>query len=196
MRSLVFSTNNPHKLAEIQAMLGDEYTLLDLKAIGCHEDIPENEPTLAGNALAKARYLKQHFGHDCFADDTGLEVVALHGEPGVFSARYAGEAKDANANMDLLLKKLGDNPNRAARFKTVIALLQNGEEHLFEGVIEGRIIHVKRGTQGFGYDPIFVPEGETRTFAEMDMAEKAVMSHRGRAVKKLVDYLRQSHASL
>lgn len=172
-------------------MLGEEYTLLDLKAIGCLEDIPENEPTLAGNALAKARYLKQHYGHDCFADDTGLEVDALHGEPGVYSARYAGEAKDANANMDLLLKKLSDNPNRTARFKTVIALLHNGEEHLFEGVIEGRIITEKRGTHGFGYDPIFVPEGETRTFAEMDMAEKATMSHRGRAVKKLVRFLKK-----
>ena len=172
-------------------MLGDEYTLLDLKAIGCKEDIPEDEPTLAGNALAKARYLKQHYGLDCFADDTGLEVDALNGEPGVYSARYAGDAKDANANMDLLLKNLGNNTNRTARFKTVIALLQNGEEHLFEGVIEGRISEEKRGTQGFGYDPIFVPEGETRTFAEMEMVEKATMSHRGRAVKKLVEFLKQ-----
>ena len=176
-------------------MLGDEYTLLDLKAIGCKEDIPENEPTLAGNALAKARYLKQHYGLDCFADDTGLEVDALNGEPGVYSARYAGDAKDANANMDLLLKNLGNNTNRTARFKTVIALLQNGEEHLFEGVIDGHISEEKRGTQGFGYDPIFVPEGETRTFAEMEMVEKATMSHRGRAVKKLVDYLHQSHSA-
>jgi XTP/dITP diphosphohydrolase len=172
-------------------MLGDEYTLLDLKAIGCVEDIPENEPTLAGNALAKAHYLKQHYGLDCFADDTGLEVDALNGEPGVFSARYAGEAKDANANMNLLLQKLGNSPNRSARFKTVIALLKEGGEHLFEGVIEGHIISEKRGNHGFGYDPIFVPEGESRTFAEMEMVEKATMSHRGRAVKKLVDFLRK-----
>jgi XTP/dITP diphosphohydrolase len=191
---IVFATNNPHKLAEIQAMLGDEYTLLDLNAIGCLEDIPENEPTLAGNALAKARYLNTHFGHDCFADDTGLEVDALHGAPGVFSARYAGKAKDAHANMDLLLKNLGETPMRTARFKTVIALLKDGHEYLFEGVIEGHIITEKRGTQGFGYDPIFVPLGETRTFAQMDMLEKATMSHRGRAVKKLVDFLRKEQA--
>lgn len=188
--SLVFATNNPNKLAEIQAMLGDSYQLQNLKAIGCDVDIPENEKTLRGNALAKARYVKQQYGLDCFADDTGLEIDALDGEPGVYSARYAGPEKDANANMDLVLKKLEGKTNRIARFKTVIALLLDKKEYLFEGLVEGTIINQKRGTRGFGYDPIFVPTGYTKTFAQMDMEEKAVISHRGKAVEKLVEFLK------
>jgi XTP/dITP diphosphohydrolase len=190
-KPLVFATNNPHKLAEIQAMLAGAYQLKDLKSIGCTTDIPENEKTIAGNALAKARYVKQHFGLDCFADDTGLEIDALDGEPGVYSARYAGPEKDANANMDLVLKKLADKANRTARFITFIALIYNNKEYLFEGLVEGKIITEKRGEQGFGYDPIFVPNGFETTFAEMGMEEKAAISHRGRAVAKLVEFLRE-----
>ena len=190
-KPLVFATNNPHKLAEIQAMLGNTYLLKDLNSIGCTTDIPENEKTLAGNALAKARYVKQHFGLDCFADDTGLEIDALDGEPGVYSARYAGPEKDANANMDLVLKKLAGKENRTARFITFIALILNNKEYLFEGLVEGKIITEKRGTQGFGYDPIFIPTGYSQTFAEMDMVEKARISHRGRAVSKLVEFLKE-----
>ena len=192
-KPLVFATNNPHKLAEIQAMLGNTYLLKDLNSIGCTTDIPENEKTLAGNALAKARYVKQHFGLDCFADDTGLEIDALDGEPGVYSARYAGPEKDANANMDLVLKKLAGKENRTARFITFIALILNNKEYLFEGLVEGKIITEKRGTQGFGYDPIFIPTGYSQTFAEMDMVEKARISHRGRAVSKLVEFLKETN---
>lgn len=190
MQQLIFATNNNHKLAEIQAMLTGTYQLKNLKSIGCTTDIPENEKTIVGNALAKARYVKQHFGLDCFADDTGLEIDALNGEPGVYSARYAGPEKDANANMDLVLEKLTGKSNRRARFVTVIALIYRDKEYLFEGIVEGRIITEKRGTQGFGYDPIFVPKGFETTFAEMGMEEKAAISHRGRAVAKLVAFLR------
>jgi len=191
VKSLVFATNNPHKLAEIQAMLAGAYQLKDLRRIRGTTDSPENEKTIAGNALAKARYVKQHFGLDCFADDTGLEIDALDGEPGVYSARYAGPEKDANANMDLVLKKLAGKTNRTARFITVIALNLNNKEYLFEGLVEGTIITEKRGTQGFGYDPIFIPTGYDKTFAEMPMQQKAAISHRGRAVAKLVEFLRE-----
>lgn len=187
--TLVFATNNSHKVAEIQSMLGSAFVLKDLKSIGCNVDIPENEKTLAGNALAKARYVKAHFGLDCFADDTGLLIDALDGAPGVLSARYAGSEKSAEANMDLVLKNLANKSNRSARFITVIALIINNKEHVFEGIIEGQIIDEKRGKGGFGYDPIFVPTGYTQTFAEMAMAEKAKISHRGRAVAKLVAFL-------
>lgn len=193
MQQLIFATNNNHKLVEIQAMLADAYQLKDLKSIGCTTDIPENEKTIVGNALAKARYVKQHFGLDCFADDTGLEIDALNGEPGVYSARYAGPEKDANANMDLVLEKLAEKSNRTARFVTVIALIYRDKEYLFEGIVEGKIITEKRGVQGFGYDPIFVPNGFETTFAEMGMEEKAAISHRGRAVAKLVAFLRGLH---
>lgn len=190
MKDLVFATNNANKLAEIQAMLSKQYRLQDLKSIGCLVDIPENEETLSGNALAKARYVKEHFGLDCFADDTGLEIDALNGEPGVYSARYAGGEKDANANMDLVLDKLAQKADRTARFITVIALIMNGQEYVFEGRVEGKIITEKRGAQGFGYDPIFMPDGFDVTFAEMGMTEKAEISHRGRAVTKLVEFLK------
>ena len=189
LQQLVFATNNPHKLAEIQAMLAGAYQLKDLKNIGCTTDIPENEKTIAGNALAKARYVKQHFGLDCFADDTGLEIDALDGEPGVYSARYAGPEKSADANMTKVLENLAGNKNRNARFRTVIALILQGKEHLFEGIVEGSIIDKKRGTEGFGYDPIFIPKGFSKTFAEMSMEEKNSISHRKRAVQKLVDFL-------
>ena len=168
---LVFATNNEHKLSEIRAILGDEIEILSLKDIDCHEDIPETADTLEGNALQKAQYVVDHYGMSCFADDTGLEVEVLHGEPGVFSARYAGEGHDSEANMDKLLKNLGQNNNRKAQFRTVIALLEveggTIHQHLFEGVVKGEIIRERRGGAGFGYDPIFQPEGYTQTFAEM-----------------------------
>lgn len=190
MQTLVFATHNKHKLAEIQEMLAGRYLLKDLNDIKCHEEIPEDEPTLEGNALAKVMYVKKNFGLDCFADDTGLEVEALQGAPGVHSARYAGAQKSSEDNMNKLLSDLNGIENRKARFRTVIALVQGDETQLFEGIVNGEIIAEKRGTQGFGYDPIFVPEGKTQTFAEMTSAEKANMSHRGRAVRKLVERLK------
>lgn len=188
---LVFATNNQNKLKEIQHILGSDFELLGLKDIGCEEDIPETAPDLPGNALLKARYVKEKFGFDCFADDTGLEIEALDGEPGVYSARYAGEAKDANANMDKVLTKLDGVENRKACFKTVIALILRGEEHLFEGRVDGAILTERRGNEGFGYDPIFMAEGENQSFAEMDFSEKNKISHRARAVQKLVAFLCQ-----
>jgi XTP/dITP diphosphohydrolase len=187
---LVFATNNRHKLSELQSILGDSVELLSLEDIGCKEDIPETEPTLEGNASLKAFHVFRNYGYNCFADDTGLEVEALNGDPGVFSARYAGEAKDAGANMDKLLRELHGKESRKARFRTVISLVIDGKEKLFEGRVDGIILKEKRGTQGFGYDPLFVPEGRTRTFAEMDMNEKNEVSHRARAVQKLVDWLK------
>ncbi len=187
---LVFATNNRHKLSELQSILGDSVELLSLEDIGCKEDIPETEPTLEGNASLKAFHVFRNYGYNCFADDTGLEVETLNGGPGVFSARYAGEAKDAGANMDKLLRELLGKENRKARFRTVISLVIDGKEKLFEGTVDGIILKEKRGTQGFGYDPLFVPEGRTRTFAEMDMNEKNEVSHRARAVQKLVDWLK------
>ncbi len=189
MKELVFATNNKNKAAEIQQMIGDKYVIKTLADIGCTVDIPENENTLEGNALAKARYVKENFGLDCFADDTGLEVDALNGEPGVYSARYAGVQKNDEDNMKMLLQNLTNNPNRKAQFRTAIALILNGKEHLFEGVAKGEIITEKRGTNGFGYDPIFKPEGTNQTFAEMEMHQKGPISHRGKAVQKLVEFL-------
>jgi XTP/dITP diphosphohydrolase len=186
---LVFATNNQHKLKELQAILGDHFELLSLKDIGCLEEIPEEQPTLEGNARQKAFHVYEKFGYSCFADDTGLEIEALNGEPGVFSARYAGEAKDPQANMDKVLVKLKNEDNRKARFRTVISLVLNGEEKQFEGIVEGEITREKRGDSGFGYDPIFLPAGYNKTFAEMDLSEKNEISHRARAVQKLVAYL-------
>lgn len=191
--TLVFATNNKHKLSEIRAILGDDINILSLADINCHADIPETADTLEGNALQKAQYVVDHFGMSCFADDTGLEVDALNGEPGIYSARYAGENHDSEANMTKLLKKLGQNNNRKAQFRTVIALLvvEGGEtrQHLYEGIVKGEIIRERRGGEGFGYDPIFQPEGYSQTFAEMGSEAKNAISHRGRAVRKLVEYL-------
>lgn len=192
---IVFATNNKNKLAEIRDMLGDKIEVMSLADINCHEDIPETADTLEGNALQKARYVFDKYGMSCFADDTGLEVDALGGEPGVYSARYAGgEGHDSEANMAKLMQKLGDNDNRKARFRTVIALITGSGDDgvkLFEGVAEGDIIREKRGGEGFGYDPIFRPEGYDKTFAELGHEIKNKISHRARAVQKLVEYLKQ-----
>lgn len=186
---LVFATNNKHKLEELQALLGDKIKLLSLKDIACFDDIPEEQPTLEGNANQKSAFVFEKYGYDCFADDTGLEIEALNGEPGVFSARYAGEEKSAEANMEKVLQKLAKINNRRARFRTVISLIIRGEEVQFEGIVEGEIIKNKRGGSGFGYDPIFQPKGYNITFAEMDLEEKNKISHRGRAVQKLIKHL-------
>ncbi|MFI3319429.1 MAG: RdgB/HAM1 family non-canonical purine NTP pyrophosphatase [Rikenellaceae bacterium] len=187
--TILFATNNAHKLHEVSTQLGEEFTLITPRDCGITEEIPENEPTLEGNALEKARYLCSRIGGDCFADDTGLEVEALNGAPGVHSARYASDEHDFDANNRLLLKNLVGKENRKARFRTVIALILNGQEYLFEGVVNGKIIESFNGEQGFGYDPLFVPEGEERTFAQMSTEEKSKISHRGRAVAKLVEFL-------
>ncbi len=186
---LVFASNNQNKIAEIKQMLPKSIELLSLDEIGCTEDIPETADTIEGNAILKANYVTEKYGHSCFADDTGLEVEALDGAPGVFSARYAGQQKNADDNMDKLLDNLKDKTNRKAQFKTIIALNINNEQHLFEGIIKGEIISEKRGIKGFGYDPIFVPEGFSKTFAEMEMNEKAKLSHRGIATRKLISFL-------
>jgi XTP/dITP diphosphohydrolase len=186
---MVVATNNAHKLKEIAAILGQEIELLSLKDIQCFADIPETADTLEGNARQKAMYIYENYGMDCFADDTGLEVEALGGAPGVFSARYAGEGHDSEANMQKLLKELAGKENRKAQFRTVICLIRNGKEHLFEGIVKGEIIQEKRGGEGFGYDPIFVPEGYDLTFAELGDDVKNTISHRARAVEKLCQFL-------
>ena len=198
MRKIVFATNNRHKLEEVQAMLEGDFQLITPRDCGITEEIPEDHPTLEGNALQKARYIHQRTGLDCFADDTGLEVEALNGAPGVHSARYAGETHDSLANMALLLKNMESLPDRerGARFRTVIALIFNGEEHLFAGEIRGVIIREPAGSHGFGYDPLFRPEGYDITFAEMDGAEKNRISHRARAVACLVAFLKEKPATL
>ncbi|MBQ9138545.1 MAG: RdgB/HAM1 family non-canonical purine NTP pyrophosphatase [Alistipes sp.] len=190
MKKLIFATNNAHKLSEVQALLGDAFTLVTLKQCGITEDIPETSPTLEGNALQKARYIYEKLGCDCFADDTGLEVTALGGAPGVHSARYATDGHDFEANNLLLLKNLEGVADRSARFRTVIALILDGKEYLFEGIVEGTIATSQSGTEGFGYDPLFVPSGEIITFAQMSADAKNAISHRGRAVAKLVNFLK------
>lgn len=189
MKTLVFATNNLHKLEEVRDILGGSFRIASLKEIGCTDDIPETADTLEGNALQKARYVKEKFGYDCFADDTGLEVEALGGAPGVFSARYAGPGHDSEANMQKLLKELEGKTNRQAQFRTVVALILEGREYTFEGIVRGSILAECRGTAGFGYDPVFVPEGYAETFAEMGSEEKNRISHRARAVQKLADFL-------
>lgn len=191
MKKIVFATNNQHKLDEIRQILGSTFEVLSLNDIGCHEEIPEDHDTLQENALQKAKYIADHYEVDCFADDTGLEVEALNGEPGVHSARYAeGTDHDSEANMDKLLRKLGNNNNRRARFRTVIALIiRNQEEKLFEGIVKGHIAYEKKGTEGFGYDPIFVPDGYDESFAQLGLDIKNGISHRARAVAKLAEYL-------
>ena len=187
---MVFATNNAHKLSEIRAIFGDTLHILSLADINCHDDIPETADTLEGNALIKARWVKERYGYDCFADDTGLEVEALDGAPGVHTARYAyPDRHDPEANTQKLLASLKNATNRKAQFRTAIALILNGEEHVFEGVVRGEIATEKRGTEGFGYDPVFIPENTGRTFAELGTDVKNQISHRARAVAKLVEYL-------
>lgn len=186
---IVFATNNKNKIKEIQSMLPSSIEIISLESIGCHEDIPETAATIEGNAVLKANYVVQKYGYDCFADDTGLEVDALHGEPGVFSARYAGEQKSADDNMDKLLLNLKNKANRNAQFKTVIALNLKGQQHLFTGVARGEITLEKTGSQGFGYDPIFMPEGFRETFAELSLETKNAISHRGKATRALIAFL-------
>lgn len=192
MSSYCIASNNKHKIEEMSAIMGSSFSFLSLEDIGCSEELPETQNTLEGNALQKARFVFDRYKIPCFADDTGLEVEALHGEPGVYSARYAGPTRDAEANMNLLLNKLEGKSNRHARFRTVIALIDNQGEHLFEGIVEGTITHEKCGSGGFGYDPIFQPKGYTQTFGEMPLSEKNQISHRAKAVEKLCAYLLQN----
>ncbi len=188
---LCFATNNKHKLQEIRQLLGGWFTVLSLEDIGCREELPENQTTLEGNSLEKAQYIWEHYQVNCFADDTGLEVEALNGAPGVYSARYAGLQRDNEANMALLLENLQSKNNRNAQFRTSITLIMDGQVHQFEGVVKGKIAWQHTGMQGFGYDPLFIPEGYTKTFAEMDMAEKNSISHRGKAIARLVEFLKR-----
>ncbi len=189
---LVFATNNENKLKEIQQLLGSSINILSLRALGCFDEVPETGDTLEANALQKARYIYNRYGKNCFADDTGLEVDALNGAPGVFSARYAGEEKNAQMNMDKLLLELRNVGDRKAKFRTVVALIIDGEEYLFSGEVQGNILKSRQGAEGFGYDPIFQPTGYTMSFAQMGMAEKNAISHRGRAVSKLIGYLKNN----
>ena len=189
---LVFATNNQHKIKEVQAMLTN-FDIISLADINCFEDIPETANTLEGNAILKANFITEKYGLDCFADDTGLEVEALNNEPGVYSARYAGEDNNAEANMNKLLNNLKKNLNRKAQFKTAIALNIQGKQFIFEGICKGTILTEKRGESGFGYDPIFMPDGYKTSFAEMAMNEKGSVSHRGKAIEKLVTFLNEHH---
>jgi XTP/dITP diphosphohydrolase len=189
--TIVFASNNEHKIREIKSILGNCFTLLSLSDININEDIPEDEPLLEGNALFKARYIHNATGMNVFADDTGLEIDVLNGLPGVHSARFAGERKDSSANIKKVLSLLGRTKNRKARFRTVIALIFEKKEYLFEGIVTGTIISKKRGNEGFGYDPVFIPDGKNQTFAEMELAEKNTISHRARAFEKLREFLYQ-----
>ncbi len=186
---IVFATNNINKIKEVQALLPKSIQIISLESIGCLEDIPETADTIEGNAIQKANYITKKYGYDCFADDTGLEVEALNGEPGVFSARYAGGQRNANDNMNLLLEKLQNQTNRKAQFKTVIALNLKGKQHLFTGIAAGEITLEKIGNQGFGYDPIFRPKGFSETFAQLSLAQKGQISHRGKATQALIAFL-------
>ena len=188
-KKFVFATNNAHKLEEVTAILGDKIELLSMKDIHCHADIPETADTLEGNALLKARYIFENYNMDCFADDTGLEVEALNGAPGVYSARYAGDAHNSEANMRKLLQDMEGIENRKAQFRTVFALIINGKEHLFEGIVKGEITKHRCGRSGFGYDPVFIPEGYTQTYAEMGNTLKNKISHRALATNKLCNFL-------
>ena len=188
---IVFATNNAHKLGEVSQVVGDKFELVTLRECGITEDIPENEPTLEGNALAKARYVYSRTGLNCFADDTGLEVDALGGEPGVRSARYATDSHDDEANKRLLLERMQGVESRAAQFRTAVALILDGKEYLFEGIVRGEIATEEHGEGGFGYDPLFFPEGGDKTFAEMSAEAKNEISHRGRAVRKLAEFLQK-----
>tara|TARA_Y100000385_G_scaffold291705_1_gene371521 strand:- start:5369 stop:5944 length:576 start_codon:yes stop_codon:yes gene_type:complete len=186
---IVFATNNKNKIEEVQSLIPSHITILSLEAIGCHEEIPETQPTIIGNAIQKVTYIKEYYGFDCFADDTGLEVNALGGAPGVYSARYAGPEKNSEANMALLLSKLNTHTDRSAQFKTVVALSFKGNITTFEGLCRGEITKTKKGTAGFGYDPLFKPSKEAHTFAELSTDRKNLIGHRGKAVRKLVSHL-------
>lgn len=188
---ICFATNNKKKIEEVKAALGPGFQLVSLQEIGCDKELPETGDTLDHNAFQKARYVKEHFGVDCFADDTGLEVEALEGAPGVYSGRFAGEPRSDERNIDLLLEKMEGKPNRKARFRTVIALILEGKEYQFEGIAEGEILKERVGEKGFGYDPVFQPEGFDKTFAELSLEEKNEISHRGKAVKALIEFLNQ-----
>ena len=188
MRKLVFATNNPHKLAEVRALI-PQWQILGLADVGCFEDIPETANTLKGNAKIKADYITQKYGFDCFADDTGLEVSALNGAPGVYSARFAGEPSDSEANLQKVLIKLAHKLNRNAQFRTVVALNLDTQTYFFEGICKGKILTKKTGESGFGYDPIFQPKGFIQSFAQMSQAEKGIISHRGKAIQKLIEFL-------
>lgn len=190
-RKIVFATNNKHKLSEIREIMGSKYEVLSLNDINCYEEIEETAETIEGNALLKAHFISEKYGYDCFADDTGLEVEALNGAPGVYSARYAGENHDSEANMNKLLKELRGMENRKSRFLTVIALVIKGKTITFEGIINGNIIDYPIGDNGFGYDPIFMPENSNKTFAQMTSEEKNLISHRAIATKKLIEYLKK-----
>ena len=194
MIEIVFATNNPNKLKEVQAVLPKEIKLISLKDIGCFEDIPETQNTIEGNAIQKATYIKTTYNKDCFADDTGLEVMALNGAPGVYSARYAGPEKNASKNIQKLLDNLENETNRKAQFKTVIALNYNNQTFTFEGVCKGKITRHKIGSGGFGYDPIFMPNGKQQTFAELSLEEKNTIGHRGLAIAKLISFLKMNHS--
>lgn len=187
---IVFATNNQHKLEEISYLTEGKQQVVSLSEINCHDDIPEDHETLEENALQKARYVKEHYGYDCFADDTGLEIEALGNRPGVYSARYAGPDKDSTANMQKVLQEMQGVSNRKACFRTVIALILDGQEYLFEGRVDGEILTAPQGIAGFGYDPVFRPEGFDRSFAEMTMEEKNNISHRGQATRKLCEFLK------
>lgn len=189
MKRIVFATNNKHKLEEISAILGDRFEIVSLAEINCFDDIPETADTLEGNALQKARFVKEKFGYDCFADDTGLEIEALNNAPGVYSARYAGPARSSEDNMNKALEELKDKANRKARFRTVIALILDGKEYLFDGIVNGSIATEKKGTEGFGYDPIFIPEGYCESFAQLGAEVKNKISHRARATAQLAEFL-------
>jgi len=186
---LVLASNNKNKIAEIQQQVGSQFEIVSLEDIGCFVDIPETAETIEGNAILKANYVTENFGLPCFADDTGLEIESLNNQPGVYSARYAGEQKNAEDNMNLVLQKLATETNRNAQFKTIIALNINDQQHLFEGIVKGEITNEKSGNQGFGYDPIFQPQGLSITFAEMSLEQKSEISHRGIAVQKLIKFL-------
>ncbi|MDW7690266.1 non-canonical purine NTP diphosphatase [Flammeovirgaceae bacterium SG7u.111] len=193
---ICFATNNRHKIDEIQKILGDSFEILSLDDIGCTDELPETTDTLEGNSKQKAEYVWKNFGIDCFADDTGLEVRELNNAPGVFSARYAGPSRNDDKNMDLLLQRLHNTPDRKARFRTVVTLVIDGEFTQFEGIVNGHITHERIGNGGFGYDPIFTPDGFEGTFAQMSTEEKNSVSHRGRAIRQLVNYLEKSTADL
>lgn len=193
MKKLVFATNNAHKLSEVRAILATQYEIISLAELNCFDDIPETADTLEGNALLKAQYIFDKFQVNCFADDTGLEVDALNGAPGVYSARYAGEDNDAKKNVEKLLLNLTGESIRTANFRTVIALIENGKIHYFEGKIEGKIATEPKGETGFGYDPVFIPDGYSQSFAELGIEEKNKISHRALAVQKLADYLCNKH---
>ena len=188
MKEIVFATNNKHKLDEVRAILSGKVEVLSLSDINCQDEIPETANTLEGNATLKARYIYEKYGVDCFADDTGLEIEALEGRPGVYSARYAGEPSNSERNMQKVLQEMSDQNNRNARFRTVISYVEKGEYHLFEGIIEGEISRMPQGERGFGYDPIFIPIEHTKSFAELSSEEKNAISHRARATRRFADY--------